>query len=145
MHCAGCVNAVDKLLEALEGVESAQVNLATESATVEYEGEIPIETFDEAVTKAGFKLVRQQSEETDGKARHFSVVGRCLLFIRHLKVRLLNGNGLMSCSYCKGPGLTGYDPGQVPHSGLLLFVSGLPVEKSVGSEAIFVTHQPVRS
>ncbi|WP_103664088.1 heavy metal translocating P-type ATPase [Gracilimonas amylolytica] len=69
MHCAGCVNAVDKQLEALEGVRSAQVNLATESATVEYEGEISIETFDEAVTKAGFTLVRQQSEETEDKAK----------------------------------------------------------------------------
>ncbi|MFP8490054.1 heavy metal translocating P-type ATPase [Gracilimonas sp. Q87] len=69
MHCAGCVNAVDKQLEALEGVESAQVNLATESATVEYEGDISIETFDEAVTKAGFTLVRQQSEETEDKAQ----------------------------------------------------------------------------
>ncbi|MDZ7808390.1 MAG: heavy metal translocating P-type ATPase [Gracilimonas sp.] len=69
MHCAGCVNAVDKQLEALEGVESAQVNLATESATVEYEGDIPIETFDEAVTRAGFTLVRQHSEETEDKAK----------------------------------------------------------------------------
>ena len=69
MHCAGCVNAVDKQLEALEGVRSAQVNLATESATVEYDGEISIETFDEAVTKAGFTLVRQQSEETEDKAK----------------------------------------------------------------------------
>ena len=69
MHCAGCVNAVDKQLEALEGVRSAQVNLATESATVEYEGEISIEAFDEAVTKAGFTLVRQQSEETEDKAK----------------------------------------------------------------------------
>jgi len=69
MHCAGCVNAVDKQLEALEGVQSAQVNLATESATVEYEGDISIEVFDEAVTKAGFTLVRQQSEETEDKAK----------------------------------------------------------------------------
>lgn len=69
MHCAGCVNAVDKQLEALEGVQSAQVNLATESATVEFEGEISMETFDEAVTKAGFTLVREQSEETEDKAK----------------------------------------------------------------------------
>lgn len=69
MHCAGCVNAVDKQLEALEGVQSAQVNLATESATVEYDGEISMETFDKAVTRAGFTLVRQESEETEDKAR----------------------------------------------------------------------------
>jgi hypothetical protein len=38
-----------------------------------------------------------------------------------------------------------YMPGQVPHIGLLSFVSGLPVEKLVGSEGILVTHQPVKS
>ncbi|MEX2605284.1 MAG: heavy metal translocating P-type ATPase [Gracilimonas sp.] len=62
MHCAGCVNAVDKQLKNLDGVKSANVNLATESAIVEYEGEIGIDSFNEAVTKAGFTLLQNQSE-----------------------------------------------------------------------------------
>ena len=34
MHCAACVRAVEQGLEALEGVSSASVNLAEESAEV---------------------------------------------------------------------------------------------------------------
>lgn len=37
MHCAGCVARVEKVLQGLPGVQAAQVNLATETATVHYE------------------------------------------------------------------------------------------------------------
>ena len=67
MHCAGCANAVDKQLENLEGVKSATVNLATESAVVEYDGEISMDDFAEAVSKAGYTLVRDDSK-TKSKA-----------------------------------------------------------------------------
>ncbi|MEQ8525219.1 heavy metal translocating P-type ATPase [Gracilimonas sp.] len=62
MHCAGCANAVDKQLENLGGVKSATVNLATESAIVEYEGEISMDDFAEAVSKAGYTLIRDESD-----------------------------------------------------------------------------------
>lgn len=62
MHCAGCANAVDKQLEHIEGVKSATVNLATESAIVEYKGEISLDDFAEAVSKAGYTLIRDESD-----------------------------------------------------------------------------------
>lgn len=62
MHCAGCVNAVDRLLESIDGVKSAQVNLATESAVVEYEGEISMDEFADVVSNGGYTLLRDQSE-----------------------------------------------------------------------------------
>src|SRR6185369_15554965 len=37
MHCAGCVARVEKVLQDLPGVQEAQVNLATETATLHYE------------------------------------------------------------------------------------------------------------
>ncbi len=63
MHCAGCANAVDKQLKALEGVRSANVNFATDTALVEYEGDIPTDVFEEAVEKAGYTLIRRGEEE----------------------------------------------------------------------------------
>lgn len=63
MHCAGCANAVDKQLKAVEGVRSATVNLATDTALVEYEGEIPMDAFEEAVRRAGYSLIRKTEEE----------------------------------------------------------------------------------
>lgn len=64
MHCAGCVNAVDKQLESLKGVKSAQVNLATESAIVEYDGDISMDDFAEVISKGGYTLVRDDTKTT---------------------------------------------------------------------------------
>ncbi len=63
MHCAGCANAVDKQLASIEGVRSANVNFATGSALVEYEGKLLIQDFEEAVTKAGYKLVKDREDD----------------------------------------------------------------------------------
>ncbi|MDR9419002.1 heavy metal translocating P-type ATPase [Gracilimonas sp.] len=62
MHCAGCANAVDKQLENLEGVQSAKVNLATETALVEYEGDLTTADFSEVISKAGYTLVEEESD-----------------------------------------------------------------------------------
>jgi len=65
MHCAGCANAVDKQLEALEGVHAAQVNLATETALVEHEESVQWEHFEQAVTQAGYELVNKESQDEE--------------------------------------------------------------------------------
>ncbi|MEX0721594.1 MAG: heavy metal translocating P-type ATPase [Balneolaceae bacterium] len=62
MHCAGCVNAVDKQLEAVEGVHSVSVNLATESATIEHENTVVQQSFRKAVEMAGYTLLEDESE-----------------------------------------------------------------------------------
>src|SRR5450759_2207143 len=38
MTCASCVNRITRFLRKVDGVEEANVNLATESATVRYDG-----------------------------------------------------------------------------------------------------------
>ncbi|MEX0769727.1 MAG: copper ion binding protein, partial [Balneolaceae bacterium] len=60
MHCAGCVSSVQKSLEELEGVEEANVNLATESAKVTYTGELTSKDFERAVENAGYTLLRDE-------------------------------------------------------------------------------------
>ncbi|MDH3602653.1 MAG: heavy-metal-associated domain-containing protein, partial [Candidatus Tectomicrobia bacterium] len=37
MHCAACVSRIEKTLEGLPGVQDAQVNLATEKATLHFD------------------------------------------------------------------------------------------------------------
>ena len=51
MTCASCVSHVEHKLNALDGVQ-AQVNLATETATVE--GDAPVEAMLAAVESAGY-------------------------------------------------------------------------------------------
>ncbi len=55
MHCAACAQRVEKALENADGVLSANVNLATERATVEYVPDMDtLETLKRAVVEAGY-------------------------------------------------------------------------------------------
>ncbi|MFN1834975.1 heavy metal translocating P-type ATPase [Balneola sp. MJW-20] len=64
MHCAGCANAVDKQLEAIEGVTGVNVNLTTDTATVEYDQPIDIDVFANAISKAGYTLANKEDDES---------------------------------------------------------------------------------
>ena len=55
MTCAACANAVERSVRKLEGVESASVNLAVETLTVEYdETAVDIKDVKDAVIRAGY-------------------------------------------------------------------------------------------
>ena len=54
MTCASCVNRVERALRKVPGVEGAEVNLATESATVRAPAGIAVDTLIAAITKAGY-------------------------------------------------------------------------------------------
>jgi P-type Cu+ transporter len=57
MHCAACVNKVERALAAVPGVTRAMVNLATERATVELAAQAPtIEDLRRAVAAAGYTV-----------------------------------------------------------------------------------------
>lgn len=56
MTCAACAARIEKGLQRMEGVERATVNLATNSAVVEYkEGIISVEAILEKIKKLGYK------------------------------------------------------------------------------------------
>ncbi|MEX1063698.1 MAG: heavy metal translocating P-type ATPase [Balneolaceae bacterium] len=57
MHCAGCVNSAKQALEGIDGVRSARVNLASETAVIdEMNGAVPGRLIREAVERAGFQV-----------------------------------------------------------------------------------------
>lgn len=56
MHCTGCSTRLEKVLNNLEGVETAKVSLEEKKATIKYEEtKINIENIKEAIEDAGFK------------------------------------------------------------------------------------------
>lgn len=60
MHCASCANAVERNVSKIEGVSLANVNIATEKLTVEFDStKTSIEDIKNAVINAGF-AVRQE-------------------------------------------------------------------------------------
>ena len=74
MTCASCVRRVEKALTKLPGVEVANVNLATEQATVRYNpAMVGRDEFRKAVEKAGYGIrpeqVRTEAQAAPGEAR----------------------------------------------------------------------------
>ena len=56
MHCTGCSTRLERVLNNLEGVETAKVSLEEKKATIKYdETKISLEIIKEAIEDAGFK------------------------------------------------------------------------------------------
>ena len=65
MTCASCVKAVERAVKKLGGINSIQVNLATEKATISYEaGKIKIYEIKNAIEKAGFKVLEMENKQS---------------------------------------------------------------------------------
>lgn len=66
MHCAGCVNSVQKALNNMDGVSRAEVNLANETALVEFdESLIEVSDLVKVVADSGYTLIKKKSESHD--------------------------------------------------------------------------------
>ena len=69
MHCAACANRIEKALNRAEGVESCNVNYATERATVTYDGaQTDAAQLRAVVQKAGYDAIvpaEQSGDETN--------------------------------------------------------------------------------
>ncbi len=63
MHCASCVNVIERTLRKVEGVDDATVNIATNKATIKYKGHTSEEKMAEAVKNAGYELVMDTSHK----------------------------------------------------------------------------------
>lgn len=62
MTCASCATTVEKALKGLEGVKTAQVNIATEKATVEYSADrVSILDLRKAVEDAGYGVASEEA------------------------------------------------------------------------------------
>ncbi|MBI5947118.1 MAG: copper-translocating P-type ATPase [Chloroflexi bacterium] len=67
MTCASCVRRVERALSKVDGVETAAVNFASETARVTLAGSVPLETLVGAVEKAGY-AARPHTDDTSRDA-----------------------------------------------------------------------------
>jgi Cu+-exporting ATPase len=61
MHCAGCVNSIQKYVSDLKGVLKCEVNLAAEKAILEFEPSlVNLPTIEKAIEVAGYRVVYEK-------------------------------------------------------------------------------------
>jgi len=70
MTCASCVRRVERALSRVEGVESASVNFAAETARVTLGADVPLEALIAAVEKAGYHAAPVTASERPNPADH---------------------------------------------------------------------------
>ena len=69
MTCASCVNRIERYLRKVDGVEEANVNLATETATVRFDpARVDLERLRSAVEAAGYEARMDRAEASGGTA-----------------------------------------------------------------------------
>ena len=114
MTCASCVNRITRFLEKVDGVDGANVNLATESATVRFDpARVSVGDLVEAVDAAGYVALVDRStaadrttdletatesrvERDEAAARHLAALRLRLVVAGALTVPLLLGLARMT-------------------------------------------------
>lgn len=67
MTCASCVNRIERYLRKVDGVDEANVNLATESASVRYDpARVGLDDLRSAVEAAGYEARIERAEMSNG-------------------------------------------------------------------------------
>lgn len=67
MHCASCVYTVEKALKTVNGVEEANVNLATGKATVTHDEHVSDQALKDAVEGVGYQALIKNDEQGNGQ------------------------------------------------------------------------------
>ncbi len=131
MTCANCTFTVERALKKVEGVLDADVNLASERATVTVVAGTPREALVAAVEKAGYGVVQaaddDELEDAEQAAREAEVRHQ----VRRLLVGALFATPLFLLSMARDFGLLGMW-GHEPWVNYLLWALATPVQFYVG-------------
>jgi Cu+-exporting ATPase len=106
MTCASCVGRVEKALNRVDGVAAAEVNLATEVATVRFDpSSVGLAELTAAVSKAGYTATPRREASTAGPAAPDAATGEpddeahLTSLKRRWQITLATGLGLMVLMY----------------------------------------------
>lgn len=86
MHCASCVRVIERALRKVDGVEDCNVNIATEQATVTYDGKkVTKENLASAVSNVGYKAmvneeIKSEEEQKQEKKRELALLRNKVIF-----------------------------------------------------------------
>jgi len=90
MHCASCASIIKRKLIKLPGIESAEVNLATETAEITTSKDIPLTTLNTAISQLGYELRDSSSRAKSRDLDSSTMVGMTKLAeLASLKLKTL--------------------------------------------------------
>ncbi len=132
MHCASCSARIEKVLRGLDGVSSAEVNLATERAEVSYDGRlVSVRALREAIEGLGFGAERSSGSTDEFSRRRDAAMAALAAMKKRLIIMLVFAGLLFIVSMGEMVGLPLPNPINPHHSpfsfALLQFVLVLPV------------------
>lgn len=88
MHCASCAANIERTLGAEDGIESANVNFATEKLHLKYDPvKISMDKIESLIEGLGFKLVQDEKDEGLGQSKRVS--GDTLALKRRFLISLI--------------------------------------------------------
>ncbi len=160
MTCASCVRRVERGLEKLDGVQSADVNLATERATVRYDSSVlRPEDLRAAIEKAGYGVEQVETEQSGnghapsrdaGKPGEvtFDVEGMtCASCVRRVERSLSRVPGVSEASvnFATEQASVSFDPAQVDISALTAAVEKAGYAASLPAPSPSQTHSAGQS
>ncbi|MGG7060793.1 cation transporter, partial [Clostridium tertium] len=64
MTCASCAKAIERVVDKLDGIDSINVNIATEKATINYDSsKLKLTQIRNAIEKAGYKVLEKSESK----------------------------------------------------------------------------------
>ncbi len=145
MHCAGCVNSIQKYVSDLKGIKKCEVNLATEKAVLEFDpSSVNLTTIEKAVEEAGYKVLYEKLTVKVGGITDSSDADRL-----EKRLRELEGVKYASVNYGNGQVLVEYNQALLSLSDIRQIVnkSGYQIlseDLSASAEEIEAKKQSVR-
>jgi Cu+-exporting ATPase len=134
MTCANCVRAIERGVGALQGVESALVNLVAETLTVEYEdGVVNPQRIKDTVSSLGYKADLKDGEWKKVVFRPAGMSCSSCAGAIEGKLRSLPGIKSVSVNFAAEKATVEFDSQQIDRAGIFRVVRGLgytPEEES---------------
>jgi Cu+-exporting ATPase len=107
MSCAICATTIEKSILSLEGVSYAQVNLGTETATIEYDStKLKLTDIEKSVTDAGYEVINEGVNLKIGRMT-------CAMCVKTIENALVRLDGIVSANVNLGTqkAYVTYNPG----------------------------------
>ncbi|MEQ8200051.1 MAG: heavy metal translocating P-type ATPase [Syntrophomonadaceae bacterium] len=115
MSCAACAARIEKKLGKMEGVETVNVNLASEKAAVQYDdNKVGLDQLEEAITGLGYSVIHE-GPSSPGQAELKIAGMTCAACSARIEKKLnsLPGIGTASVNLATEKATVSYAPGQI--------------------------------